>query len=210
MTQVAAAEPWNRLRGIMPTSMCDWPGKISAVLFLGGCNFKCPTCHNASMAWRWEGLPSFFRDDALASLRQRARWLDGITVTGGEPTFTPNLESLLIDLGTVGLPIKLDSNGSSPSILRKVLQDGLVQTIAVDIKGPWRLYPELTGGSMTAEKAMESLDVVFGLATDFPGQVYFRCTRVPLLTEADLKEVSSLVPAGETLIFQDFVAPKQG
>jgi pyruvate formate lyase activating enzyme len=160
------------------------------------------------MAWAWEDIPAIAKDEVLSNLKRRARWLDGITVTGGEPTCTPGLEDLLADLKTVGLPIKLDSNGSSPVMLRRLLQDGLVQTIAIDIKGPWRLYPELTGGSMTAEKAMESLVDIFGLAKDFPGQVYFRCTKVPLLAEADLKEVSSLVPAGETLIFQDFVAPK--
>ena len=201
---------WTHVRGLMPTSMCDWPGMISTVVFLGGCNFKCPTCHNADMAWRWKQLPSFDRSLVLAGLRQRSRWIDGITVTGGEPTCTPSLEALLADIGTVGLPIKLDSNGANPKTLRSLLEKGLVHTIAVDIKGPWRLYPELTGGSMAPEKAMESLTSVFAIARDFPGKVYFRCTKVPALTADDLIEVSRQVPTGETLIFQDFIPPKQG
>lgn len=209
ISRLRLRDAWARVRGIMPTSMCDWPGKISSVLFLGGCNFRCPTCHNADMAWRWEGLPLLGREDVLAGLRRRARWLDGITITGGEPTCTPGLEDVLADVGAVGLPIKLDSNGSNPSLLEKILKTDLAHTLAIDIKGPWRMYPNLTGGSMAAEKAMETLGEVFSLAKAFPGRVYFRCTRVPALTADDLAEVSRQIPPGETIIFQDFVPPKQ-
>lgn len=201
---------WAHARGFLASSMSDWPGRISAVLFLGGCNFKCPTCHNAELAWNWRGLPALGREEVLSQLSRKARWLDGITVTGGEPTCTPGIKSLLFDLTGIGLPIKLDSNGSRPDALRTLLAHDVVQTVAVDVKGPWRLYPELTGGSMTAEKAEDSLRAIFGIARDYPGRVYFRCTKVPLLSERNLAETAEQLPAGQSVIFQNYVPPKQG
>ncbi len=200
--------PWDRVRGIIPTSFCDWPGHISCVLFVGGCNFLCPTCHNSGLAWDWKSMPSLDKKATLADLRGRKRWLDGITVSGGEPTSTPGLLSILEDLATVGLPIKLDSNGSAPLILEHLLRHSLIQALAIDVKGPWEMYPELTGGTMSAGGARRSLERVFALATTYPGQIYFRCTKVPGLTEFDLEVVRTQVPSGLELIFQDFIEPE--
>lgn len=203
-------DAWARVRGQIESSLCDWPGRICSVLFLGGCNFKCPTCHNADMAWAWEGLPRYPRAQVLGDLQRRRKWLDGITITGGEPTCTPELAGLLADLGATGLPIKLDSNGSSPETLRTLLQGGLVHTVAVDIKGPWALYPVLTGQCMSPGEARAALTAVFGISKEFPGRVYFRCTKVPLLTPEDLAVTEAQIPTGETLIFQEFVPPQKG
>lgn len=200
---------WDRVRGMEPVSLCDWPGKVSCVLFTGGCNLRCPTCHNASLAWTWEELPPLDRDAVLADLRRRVRWLDGITLSGGEPTCVPGLEGLLEDLASTGLPVKLDSNGSAPDVLERLLRDGLVQTLAVDVKGPWRMYPGLTGSGMTADGARESLMRVFDLAQSYPGRVYFRCTKVPALSCADLQETRAQVPPGLPLNLQEFVPPRR-
>lgn len=200
--------PWERVRGMAPVSLCDWPGKITSVLFVGGCNLRCPTCHNASLAWNWQSLPPLDRAEVLADLRRRARWLDGITLSGGEPTVLVELETLLTDLATVGLPLKLDSNGSAPDMLDRLLRSGLVQTLAVDVKGPWRLYPELSGHTMSAQEARCCLEQVFALAREFPDRVYFRCTKVPRLDEKDLVSTRQQVPAGLALVFQDFVLPR--
>jgi pyruvate formate lyase activating enzyme len=201
---------WDRVRGMVPVSLCDWPGRVSCVLFTGGCNLRCPTCHNASLAWTWEKLPALDRAAVLADLGARRRWLDGITVSGGEPTCLDGLDELLSDLAVTGLPVKLDSNGSAPDVLSRLLTDDLVRTVAVDVKGPWRMYPELTGRTMTSDTACECLEQVFGLARRHPGRVYFRCTRVPALSPADLEETRAQVPADLPLFFQEFVPPKMG
>lgn len=133
---------------MVPVSLCDWPGKITSVLFVGGCNLRCPTCHNTSLAWNWQSLP--LDERRSWRLRRRARWLDGITLSGGEPTALVELETLLTELATIGLPLKLDSNGSAPDMLDRLVRSGLVQTLAVDVKGPWSLYPELSGHAMSA------------------------------------------------------------
>lgn len=199
---------WERVRGMVPVSLCDWPGRITCVLFVGGCNLRCPTCHNGSLAWNWGGLPVVDKSAVLGDLRRRKRWLDGITVSGGEPTCLSGLESLLVDLATTGLPIKLDSNGSAPHVLKRLLEAGLAQTLAVDVKGPWAMYPELTGQAMGADTARDALAEVFALARTYPGRVYFRCTKVPDLTAADLDATRAQVPADLPLCFQDYVEPR--
>lgn len=201
--------PWERVRGMVPVSLCDWPGKITSVLFVGGCNLRCPTCHNASLAWNWQSLPPLDGAEILADLRRRARWLDGITLSGGEPTTLVELETLLTELATIGLPLKLDSNGSAPDMLDHLVRSGLVQTLAVDVKGPWSLYPELSGHAMSAQEARRCLEHVFALAREFPDRVYFRCTKVPRLEAEDLVSTRQQVPADLALVFQDFVLPRR-
>lgn len=201
---------WTFVRGLEPVSFCDWPGKVTCVLFTGGCNFHCPTCHNATMAWCHETLSPVDRDVILTDLRRRSKWLDGVTVTGGEPTCVEGLEDILVDLAGSGLPLKLDSNGSRPDLLQKLLADNLVHTLAVDVKGPWRMYPELTGGSMPAETARENLGQIFELSKSYPGRVYFRCTKVPRLGSGELAEVRQQVPLASSVIFQEYVPPKPG
>lgn len=199
---------WERVRGMVPVSLCDWPGKITCVLFAGGCNLRCPTCHNASLAWKWTLLPSLDRDIVLSDLRRRKRWLDGITLSGGEPTCLAELDGLLEDLSSTGLPVKLDSNGSAPDVLERVLAAGLAQAVAVDVKGPWSMYPELTGQALAADAARDALEEVFGLARAYPGRVYFRCTKVPILTPEDLETTRAQMPQGLSLHFQEFVPPR--
>lgn len=196
------------MRGFEPVSLCDWPGKVSCVLFVAGCNLRCPTCHNAELAWFWQDLPSLDRSTVLAQIQTKSGWLDGITVSGGEPTALKGLDDLLADLATLSLPLKLDSNGFAPNILDRILRAGLIQTVAVDVKGPWHLYPELTGQHKTAAQAKECLTQVFALAHAFPGQIYFRCTKVPLLTVSDLEMTRAQVPATLSLVFQEFISPQ--
>jgi pyruvate formate lyase activating enzyme len=199
---------WERVRGMVPVSLCDWPGRITCVLFAGGCNLRCPTCHNASLAWNWARLPGLDRSVVLTDLRRRKRWLDGITLSGGEPTCLTGLEELLADLVSTGLPVKLDSNGSAPHVLKRVLEAGLVQAVAVDVKGPWGMYPELTGQGMDGDVARDALAEVFALARTYPGRVYFRCTKVPGLTAEDLETTRAQVPGDLPLSFQDYVEPR--
>jgi len=200
--------PWERVRGMVPVSLCDWPGKITCVLFAGGCNLRCPTCHNAALAWKWQTLRSLNRETVLDDLRRRKPWLDGITLSGGEPTCMAELDELLLDLAATGLPVKLDSNGSAPGVLARVLEAGLAQVVAVDVKGPWSMYPALTGQTVTAEAARDALEEVFALARAYPGRMYFRCTRVPSLTRDDLDATRAQMPEGLPLHFQEFVPPR--
>lgn len=198
---------WNNVRGIERMSLCDWPGRASCVLFTGGCNLQCPTCHNGGMAWRPQRFPSIGRERVLSYLARRKMWLDGVTVTGGEPTLTEGLADLLEDIGRIGLPIKMDSNGMRPDMLGDLLDAGLVETFAVDVKGPWEKYPKLTGGAVTAAEAKDNLHRIFRLAEDHPQAFYFRTTKVPMLNDEDMDALRAILPAGFTLTEQKYVPP---
>ena len=198
---------WDNVRGFEPVSLCDWPGHVCAVLFLGGCNLLCPTCHNHQLAWRPGSVPAMPRSDIFAYLRKKATWLDGITVTGGEPSIAPGLASLLLELKDLELPIKLDSNGMRPDVVADLLERDLVQVFAVDVKGPWAKYKALTGGAVDAVRAEASLQRIFALAKKYPSRFYFRCTQVPGISDVDLEIVRGLLPTGFSLRVQKFIPP---
>ena len=198
---------WGNLRGLTPLSLCDWPGRAACVLFLGGCNLRCPTCHNADLAWRPDRHPVLFGPDVRNFLKKRAPWLDGIVITGGEPSTDAGLLPFLDDLRAYGLPVKVDSNGMRPEVLREILDRGLAQAFSVDVKGPFELYPQLTGGAVSAETAEARLSTIFGLAARRPDAFMFRLTHVPLLTETDVETARGYLPAGFNLTIQNFIAP---
>lgn len=185
--------------------MCDWPGRISAVLFLGGCDLRCPTCHNAALAWTPETLPAISEAEVDRVLKAELVWLDGLVVTGGEATLSPDLPKWLSDLQRrFGLPIKLDTNGMRPEAVAECLRRGAADMVAVDVKGPFSKYPLLTGGRAGPEHAAACLERIFALAAIFPGRFLFRCTAVPDLGPDDLRHVRSMLPAGFSLTIQPF------
>lgn len=198
---------WNNVRGLERLSLCDWPGRTSCVLFMGGCNLQCPTCHNGSMAWRPERHPAIGRERIMSYLEKRKMWLDGVTITGGEPSLTGGISELLTDISQIGLPVKMDSNGMRPHVLADLLDQSLVDTFAVDVKGPFDKYPALTGGAVTVEQAANNLDEVFKLADRHPDSFYFRITKVPILDDQDIKDAHKIVPSGFKLIEQAYVPP---
>ncbi|KHK00545.1 anaerobic ribonucleoside-triphosphate reductase activating protein [Desulfovibrio sp. TomC] len=201
MTYLSA---WTLVRGIEPMSLCDWPGRLCAVLFFGGCNLRCPHCHNAALAWSAQAGPLVAEKDVRRFVATHRRWLDGLVITGGEPTLTPGLVDLAVGLAASGLPVKVDSNGLRPDVLAALLAGHPDVHLAVDVKAPFASYPLVTGNRVDAATARHSLEQVFALAQAHPGRIRFRTTRVPELSEADLREIASLLPAGHALTLQPF------
>lgn len=200
---------WNHVRGLEPLSLCDWPGMACCVIFLGGCNLSCPTCHNFDMAWNMEKLPVITKNEIRSFLKERAVWLDGVTITGGEPTTVPNLGEILYEIGKFNLPVKLDSNGMLPDILEDILEQGLAKQFAIDVKGPYEKYPALTGLAVTSEAAKKNLEKVFALAKAHPDAFYFRLTKVPILTDEDVETARGYLPEGFDLTIQKYIPPRR-
>jgi pyruvate formate lyase activating enzyme len=201
------AGAWKYVRGFENLSLCDWPGRHTCILFLGGCNLRCPTCHNAQLAWDMHSLPMVEPVRIKAYLRDRAGWLDGVTITGGEPTMVPGVAELLFEVRKAGLPVKLDTNGMRPDVVRELLALGLVDVFAVDVKGPYAMYPTLTGNAVSEIAARANMERIFALAAARPGSFYFRTTRVPNLAESDLDIARSYLPPDFTLTIQKYVPP---
>ena len=200
---------WGFVCGFERFSLCDWPGRNACVLFLGGCTLRCPSCHNAELAWRPHLLPPVQRKEVEARILACKDWLDGIVVSGGEPTESPELFSLLEELKSLTLPVKIDTNGLRPDVVSQILEQGLAEAFSVDLKGPFAKYPYLTGDRVDGETARKRLEAVFRLAQETPDAFRFRLTRVPGLTDEDVAEARACLPPGFTLTIQDYQPPRR-
>ena len=132
------------IQGLQKLTLLDWPGKVACTVFLGGCNFRCPFCHNGDLV---AGTPpaGMAEEELFCFLQKRQGLLDGVCVTGGEPLLRPDLGDLLRRIKSLGFPVKLDTNGSHPEALRRLWEDGLVDYVAMDIKNCPARYAETTG-----------------------------------------------------------------
>ena len=155
----------------------DFPGTISSTVFLGGCNFRCPFCHNADLVLRPESLPGLSLDLFLCFLDARRGWLEGVCVTGGEPLLQDHLEDLLSVIKERHLLVKLDTNGSRPDKLQTLLDEGLVDSVAMDIKAPLDRYREVTRSAVAPEDIRRSIELIKACGRE----AMFRTTVVPKL-----------------------------
>ena len=132
-----------RVVGLQKLTLLDFPGKVACTVFLGGCNFRCPFCHNGQLL---EDAPAIMTTDALLTfLKGRRGILDGVCITGGEPTLNPELSLLLREIRQLGYMIKLDTNGYRPEALKALVGEGLVDYVAMDVKNSPDRYGETTG-----------------------------------------------------------------
>ena len=163
--------------GYLPASFLDWEAHISAVIFCLGCNFRCPWCHNGELALG-RGEPLGLAQ-ILADIKRRAAFLDGVVISGGEPSLQPGLAALARAVKEMGLAVKLDTNGSRPDVIETLLRDGLVDHVAMDVKAPLgaAAYRRLTGVAADVEKIRSSMEIVKRRAPSYE----FRTTYVPAL-----------------------------
>lgn len=189
------------IRGVLPSSMIDWPGKICAVVFLAGCNFRCPYCHNPELVDGGGEGESVAWEDLEAYLEDRAGWIDGVTITGGEPTIHAGLPSLCGKLKALGLEVKLDTNGSRPRMLSRLLKEGLVDYVAMDLKTSLERYPSLAGRPLDVLSIRESAEAIIS----WGGEHEFRCTVVPgWVGYEELLELARMVRGARRLVLQQF------
>jgi len=187
--------------GIQKSSLIDYPGKVSCILFVAGCNFTCPYCHNPELALgRKSNLPSISETDALKFLSQRAGLLDGLVITGGEPTLQVGLAKFCRRVKQLGFPIKLDTNGSRPEALRQLLHEQVIDYVAMDIKTlPNRYTPHLSTKHI-APRLMESIQLVLGT-----NHHEFRTTCLaPFVDIATIGQIAKLIQGAHLYVLQNF------
>ena len=190
-----------RLGGLQKLSLSDFPGRVAAVLFSFGCNYRCPFCHNPQLV---RGPCAELDEEAVLGFLERRRGqLDGVVLSGGEPTLQPDLACWLERIASLGYAVKLDTNGSRPEVLAPLLEAGLVDRVALDLKAPPARYGELVGRAVDAAPVLETLRLLG--RSGVPHEV--RTTVVPsLLDEQDLQAMARLLPPGTTWVLQPFVA----
>ena len=171
-------------------TLADYPQRIAASLFTGGCNFRCPSCHNRELVLSPDRLPDVPMPEIEAFLAARRGLLDGVVISGGEPTLQPDLIPFCMRVREMGYAVKLDTNGYLPDVLRAVL--GAVDYVAMDVKAPLAKYESATGVHVDTARIVRSVDVLLasGISCEF------RTTVVPgLLDEQDIAEIAAWLAA---------------
>lgn len=147
-----------RIAGIIKSSFIDYPGKASSVIFFGGCNFSCGYCHNPEIVSCKEAVID--PNDFFAFLEKRRRFLDAVCISGGEPTLQRELPDFIERIKALGYAVKLDTNGTNPKMLQELLQKGLLDHVAMDVKAPFSRYGSVSGGVGMGETAAECVKLV--------------------------------------------------
>ena len=133
-----------KICGLQKTTLLDFPGHVAATVFTGGCNFRCPFCHNSDLLGN-DAEVIYTDEEVLKFLAKRKGILEGVAITGGEPTLQPDLREFILRVRELGYRIKLDTNGSRPDVLKSLCEEGLIDYVAMDIKTCKERYPEVTG-----------------------------------------------------------------
>jgi pyruvate formate lyase activating enzyme len=202
------------IKGFIETSFSDWPGKVVAVLFLPSCNFRCPYCHNHGLVLHPEQFPNVPLAEIRSEIRKRRGWIDGICISGGEPTLHPWLPDLIAQLRSDPsltpsggpLPVKIDTNGSRPAVLRGLIEAGLLDAVAMDLKGPLEKerYSAIAGVTLKEEDLAAirtSIDLLLWGTIDSE----FRTTVVPsLLSEEEIYRMAQTLQGARRYTLQNF------
>lgn len=190
------------IAGLQKMTLLDYPGKIACTVFLPGCNLRCPFCHNASLVLPERLQAEITQEDFLAFLQNRKRMLDGVCITGGEPTLHRDLPQLIRAIRDLGLSVKLDTNGSRPDVLRALLEDGLLDYVAMDIKNSPQKYSGTCGGIDILPQVEQSIRLLTEGSADYE----FRTTVLhPWHTPDDLAKIGQWISGAKRYFIQAFV-----
>ncbi|MEM3405861.1 MAG: anaerobic ribonucleoside-triphosphate reductase activating protein [Candidatus Pacearchaeota archaeon] len=169
-----------RIIGLEKNSFIDYSGKCSLVIFTKGCNFNCPTCHNKIAVKPNKRTNLIKEEEIFYYLEKRKKFIDGLVISGGEPTIQKDLISFLEKCKKEKIQIKLDTNGYKPDILEEILEKNLVDYVALDIKGPKNIYSDLVGINIDIKRIEESIKIVSKFS-----EYEFRTTIVPIKRNKD-------------------------
>lgn len=192
-----------KIGGFQSMTLSDFPGLTAAIVFTQGCNFRCPFCHNGSLLdIKATGCQLLETGKIIDALKSRKNIIEGLVITGGEPTLQPDLSGFIKEVRSIGYKIKLDTNGSRPEVIEKLISDNVLDYIAMDIKAPLDKYSLLSGVEVLTENILQSIEVIAGAKVISE----FRTTYVTeLLTESDVTDIRSLIPPGPKYTLQPFI-----
>ena len=190
------------IHGLQKLSMVDYPGKIAATVFTGGCNLRCPFCHNALLVTELSQSPRIATEEVLAFLRSRRNLLDAVVLSGGEPLLQPPAADFLAQVKAMGFLVKLDTNGCYPTALREILDRELVDYVAMDIKNTPEKYPMTVGlPEFDMNPIHESIQLLKTSGVDYE----FRTTVVRQFhTPEDIRAIGAWISGAKRYFLQNF------
>lgn len=192
--------------GLNKTTLLDYPGCVAATIFTGGCNFRCPFCHNSGLVLMPSAGEAISEEEVLAFLKKRRNVLKGVCITGGEPTLQADLPDFISRIREIGYQVKLDTNGYKPETLKSLLEEGLLDYVAMDIKNSPDKYAVSSGmdgmeHDFNLGKIRESVDLLMGGSVEYE----FRTTVVrELHTLGDLVRIGEWIRGCRAYFLQKF------
>jgi len=196
--------------GLQKLTLIDYPGKLAATIFLTGCNFRCPFCYAPHLVLpdeikkqiqSFKGKRGIQEKEIFNFLKERKQLIDGVVICGGEPTISKDLIPLVTKVKKMGFLVKLDTNGSMPEVLKKIISEKLIDYVAMDIKGPQKKYNDFIGGEVDVEKIQTSIDFLREGNVDYE----FRSTIVPTLhKKEDIIEMAKWIRGAKRYYLQNF------
>lgn len=191
-----------QIHGFQKMTLLDFPGKVACTVFTGGCNFRCPFCHNALLVTELADTPAIAEDEVIFYLEKRRGLLDGVCVTGGEPLLQPDIADFLTRLKDMGYAVKLDTNGSFPQKLQELVKAGLVDHVAMDVKNSREKYAETIGvPGYDLSKVEQSIAFLLSGAVSFE----FRTTVVKEFhTVEDIAAIAEWIRGTKAYFLQNF------
>lgn len=190
-----------KIKGWQKVSLIDFPPYTVSVIFLGGCNFRCSFCHNPDLVLRAEEVLGIELDDILEYIEKKKMWIDGVCITGGEPTLHKDLPEMISKIREKGMKIKLDTNGTDPEMVSRLIDKKLVDHIAMDIKSSLEKYGEVCGVTVNKEKIKKSISLI----RDSKISYEFRTTVVPgLVGKEDISKIGKMLQGSKKYVIQNF------
>ena len=196
------------IKGFNKYSLIEYPGKISAVIFLSRCNFRCPFCQNPDLVLNYKSLPSINPKEILNYLSLNEKWVDALSITGGEPTLHRNLPDFIKEIKKKGFLVQLETNGTNPQMMEELIKKHLVNYVALDVKAPLirDKYREVSGINTKEnnffEKVKESIKILLNSKIDYE----FRTTVIPvLLDKEDIITLAAQIKGAKKYVLQQFI-----
>ena len=191
------------INGFQKLTLLDYPGKVACTIFTAGCNMRCPFCHNASLVTHIDSENTFNTDEILSYLEKRQGILEGVCITGGEPLLQPDIKEFIAEIKKLGYSVKLDTNGTFPEKLKDLVNNGLVDYVAMDIKNSKAKYKETAGiENLDLSKIEESVEFLINSKLDFE----FRTTIVnEFHTVDDIQDIVVWLRGTHKYFLQNFV-----
>ena len=190
------------IKGLQKTTLLDFPSKVACTVFTGGCNFRCPFCHNASLVLRANEAKSFDIEEFFSFISKRKGILDGVCITGGEPLMQQDIIPFMEHIRSIGLLVKLDTNGSFPEKLAEILERGLADYVAIDVKNSIDKYAQTCGLPSFPEKVLKSIELLMSSGVDYE----FRTTVVDELHSIeDIEEIAKQIKGAKRYFIQNLL-----
>jgi pyruvate formate lyase activating enzyme len=188
-----------RINGFIGVSLIEFPNKISSVIYTSPCNFKCPFCHNPGLVSINDTVID--ENDVLDDLKERVSFIEGVSITGGEPLLQNDLPDFLRKIKNAGLLVKIDTNGYLTEKIRMIIDAGLVDYVAMDIKTSIKKYDAATGLKIDVSKIINSIKLIMNSGVDYE----FRTTAVPgVVNGDDFEEIGELIKGAKLFSIQQF------